>query len=127
MHGHRNRNVPKFFLVFNRPTLTCSTLERTRVAKPKYLFITVDRPREDHHGDAEAVEQARTVAGMVDWAREGEDLFREHNLGCTRAVSSAIDWALESVNELIVLDDDCLCYPAELAPQRYDLMSGSRA
>jgi hypothetical protein len=45
---------------------------------------------------------------MVDWDCEVKTLYHDHNLGCARAVSSAIDWAFESADELIVLEDDCL-------------------
>jgi hypothetical protein len=36
------------------------------------------------------------------------ELFREHNLGCRHAVSSAITWFFEQEPEGIILEDDCL-------------------
>ncbi|MBF0234010.1 MAG: hypothetical protein HQK65_13375 [Desulfamplus sp.] len=44
----------------------------------------------------------------MDWDCEVETLFRERNLGCKIAVSSAIDWFFENVEEGIILEDDCL-------------------
>ena len=116
--------TPVLLLIFNRPSLTLRVFERLRSARPGRLFIAGDGPRENHPGEAEAVEQARAVATMVDWDCDVKTLFREHNLGCARAVSSAIDWAFESVEELIILEDDCLAsdsffpYCAELL-ERY--------
>ena len=101
-------NTSVLLLIFNRPTLTFATFERIRAARPERLFIAGDGPRGDRPEDATAVEQARTLTGMVDWDCEVKTLYRNHNLGCARAVSSAIDWAFESVDELIILEDDCL-------------------
>jgi len=44
----------------------------------------------------------------VDWDCEVKTLFRDKNLGCKIAVSSAIDWFFENVEEGIILEDDCL-------------------
>jgi hypothetical protein len=38
-------------------------------------------------------------------------LLRERNLGCRRAVSSAITWFFDNVEEGIVLEDDCVPHP----------------
>lgn len=117
-------SAPVLLLVFNRPSETFKSFERLRAARPERLFVAGDGPRPGHPNDAEAVEQVRTVVGMVDWDCEVKTLFRDHNLGCARAVSSAIDWAFEFVEELIILEDDCLpsdsffAYCAELL-ERY--------
>ena len=44
----------------------------------------------------------------MDWPCEVKTLFRESNLGCKYAVSSAIDWFFENEAEGIILEDDCL-------------------
>jgi len=95
-------------LIFNRPTLTIKAFERIRAARPQKLFIASDGPRRDHPGEIEAVERSRSVVDLVDWDCEVKTLFRHHNLGCGHAVSSAIDWAFEAVDDLIILEDDCL-------------------
>jgi hypothetical protein len=42
----------------------------------------------------------------VDWDCEVKTLFRERNLGCGLAVTSAIDWFFEQESEGIILEDD---------------------
>lgn len=101
-------STPVLLLIFNRPLLTFQTLEKLRAMRPATLFIAGDGPRPNHVEDREAVRQARTVSEMVDWECDVKVLFRDRNLGCARAVSSAIDWCFENVDELIVLEDDCI-------------------
>jgi hypothetical protein len=48
----------------------------------------------------------------VDWPCTVHTLFREHNLGCRQAVSTAIDWFFEHEEAGIILEDDCLPHPS---------------
>jgi len=56
----------------------------------------------------ERCELTRAVVGHVDWDCEVLTNYSESNLGCKRRVSSGIDWVFESVEEAIILEDDCL-------------------
>lgn len=53
-------------------------------------------------------EETRKVIQTVDWECEIKTLFRDKNLGCGIAVSSAISWFFEQVEYGIILEDDCL-------------------
>ena len=99
---------PVLFLIFNRPDTTQRVFEAIRQAKPARLFVAADGPREDRPGEAEKCAQARSIIENVDWDCDVETLFREKNLGCKKAVSSAIDWFFTHVEEGIILEDDCL-------------------
>ena len=50
----------------------------------------------------------REIASAVDWDCTIYTLFRDKNLGCRVAVSSAINWFFEHEPEGIILEDDCL-------------------
>lgn len=99
---------PVLFLLFNRPDLTQQVFEQIRTARPARLYIAADGPREDHAGDAALCAQARAVAQQVDWPCICQTLFRDQNLGCKQAVSSAISWFFDQEEEGIILEDDCL-------------------
>ena len=103
--------TPVVLLIFNRPDLTRRVFERIREAQPAQLFIAADGPRPDVPADVELCAQARQVAEQVDWECEVHTLFRETNLGCKQAVSSAIDLFFEHVEEGIILEDDCVPHP----------------
>jgi len=106
-----NLTTPVLFLVFNRPDTTIQVFEAIRQAKPKQLFVAADGPRADQPHEEEKCEKVRQIATNVDWDCEVKTLFREKNLGCGVAVSSAIDWFFENVEEGIILEDDCLPHP----------------
>ena len=100
--------TPVLFLIFNRPDTTKKVFNAIRQAKPRQLFIAADGPRENVKGEKERCVQARKIIEQVDWDCKVKTLFRDKNLGCKIAVSSAIDWFFENVEEGIILEDDCL-------------------
>lgn len=100
--------TPVLFLVFNRPDTTQKVFAAIRQAKPLRLFVAADGPRENRPGEAEVCEQTRRIIDSVDWDCDVVTLFRDTNLGCRKAVSSAIDWFFAHVEEGIILEDDCL-------------------
>ena len=100
-------NTPILFLIFNRPDLTRVVFDRIREVKPKYLFIGADGSREDHTEDVHKCNEAREVVlNNIDWDCQVKTLFREKNLGCGLAVSQAITWFFDHVEEGIILEDD---------------------
>jgi len=102
---------PVLLLIFNRPDLTAQVMDRIRQAEPPKLFVGADGPRAGHLEDAERCEEAREVATQVNWDCEVRTLFRDENLGCKRAVSSAITWFFEHVEAGVILEDDCIPHP----------------
>ena len=99
------------FLVFNRPETTIQVFETIRQAKPPRLYVAADGAREDKEGELEKVKQVREIVNQVDWDCEVKTLFRDKNLGCKIAISSAIDWFFEHEEMGIILEDDCLPHP----------------
>jgi hypothetical protein len=96
------------YLIFNRPHLQKESFERIRSVRPAKLFIAADGPRVNKETDHEKCSQARQMVDQIDWPCEVNTLFREHNLGCRRAVSEAVTWFFRHVDEGIVIEDDCV-------------------
>ena len=128
--------TPILFLVFNRPDVTQVVFEEIRKARPKQLFIAGDGPRSHVEGDADRCQQVRDIFKNVDWDCEVKTNFREENLGCGKAVSGALTWFFQHVDQGIILEDDCVPDPTfftfcEENLQRYEndprvmLISGS--
>jgi len=100
--------TPVLLIIFNRPDRAAQVLEAIRKAAPKQLFIAADGPRVSNPDDIEKCAATRKIIERVDWECEVHTLFRDVNLGCGKAVSSAITWFFESVEYGIILEDDCL-------------------
>ncbi len=101
-------NSPVLFLIFNRPDTTYRVFEEIRRARPARLYVAADGPRPNRPGEDELCRQTRDIVNRVDWECHVVTLFREQNLGCRPAVSSAIDWFFTHEEEGIILEDDCL-------------------
>ena len=100
--------TPILFLVFNRPDTTAKVFERIRAVRPLELFIAADGPRSGRADDIEKCSAVKKIVAGVDWPCSVSTLYREKNLGCGRAVSSAIEWFFEKNEAGIILEDDCL-------------------
>jgi hypothetical protein len=104
--------TPVALLIFNRPETTARVFERVREARPPKLLVVADGPRPDQPDEAERTAAARRVVERVDWECELLTDYSEANLGCRRRVSSGLDWVFETVEEAIVLEDDCVPDPS---------------
>lgn len=96
------------FVIFNRPDVTRTVFDKIREMKPAKLYVAADGPREGRAGERELCEQTRAIINGVDWPCDVHKLYREKNLGCGKAVSSAISWLFEHEETGIILEDDCL-------------------
>lgn len=95
-------------LIFNRPGSTQRVFEQIRRVKPNRLFVAADGPRFNRPDDKALCEESRNVIDHVEWECEIHTLFRDVNLGCKLAVSSAITWFFEHEQAGIILEDDCV-------------------
>lgn len=118
-------SLPVLVLGFNRPELLAGLLEDLRRQKPRKIFVAIDGPRIDVPHDIELVEQSKKCLEKIDWPSDTFTLFRDTNLGCGRAVSEAISWFFEHVDEGIILEDD-IRPDAAFFPYVYDLVSRYR-
>ncbi len=119
-------DVAVAFITFNRPEPTAKSFARIREARPSRLFLVSDAARPDRPGEADLVNQTRAIAQQVDWPCDVQKIYAAENMGCGRRISSAITEAFQSVDRLIVLEDDCVAnasffpYCAELLDRYQD-------
>lgn len=101
---------PILFLIFNRPKETQVLFNSIKEVKPKKLYVAADGPR-NNGKDSQMCEKTKDIFKQIDWECELITLYREVNLGCGKAVSSAITWFFQNEEEGIILEDDCLPSP----------------
>lgn len=100
------------FLIFNRKDTAERVFQAIREARPARLYVAADGPRRDRAGEVERCTETRQIIEGVDWPCQVSTLFRDENLGCKRAVSSAIDWFFGNEEEGIILEDDTVPLPS---------------
>ncbi|ABQ05541.1 hypothetical protein [Flavobacterium johnsoniae] len=107
MNNYKTKS-PVLFLIFNRPDVTEQVFEQIKKMQPEKLYVAADGPRKDKSNEEELCSETRSIINKIDWNCEVKTLFRDENLGCKYAVSSAINWFFENEEEGIILEDDCL-------------------
>lgn len=101
-------NTPILFLVFNRPDTTQVVFNRIREVQPARLYIAADAPRVGRKDEIRRCNEVKEIVSKVDWPCEVKHLYRDKNLGCKIAISSAISWFFEQEEQGVILEDDCL-------------------
>lgn len=100
---------PILLLTFNRLETTKKVFAAIREVKPTKLYFASDGPRESRANELEEVKKVRNfLLNSVDWDCQIKTLFQDKNLGCGKAVSTALNWFFESEEMGIILEDDCL-------------------
>src|ERR1700761_8795429 len=84
------------FIIFNRPDTTAQVIEQIKIAKPKRFYIAADGPRDDRPDEYAICKQTRDIATRINWECETKTMFRDKNVGCKEAVSSAISWFFQN-------------------------------
>jgi hypothetical protein len=103
--------TPVVFIIFNRPETTKRVFAEIARARPPKLLVIADGPRADHLDDAEKCAAVRAIIDSVNWDCEVLKNYSDMNLGCKRRVSSGLGWVFGTVEEAIILEDDCLPHP----------------
>ena len=103
--------TPVALIIFKRPEETERVFAEIRKVKPQKLLVVADAPRADRPGEDQDCARARAIIDRVDWDCEVLKNYADINLGCRQRVSSGINWVFETVEEAIILEDDCLPHP----------------
>lgn len=108
----RASHVPVLLLSYNRPEKILRVIAALKAAGTKNIYLWSDGPKEDVPEDLSRVLRTREVASAeINWDCHLETLFAVANHGCRAGVSRALDWFFSTVEEGIVLEDDCVPHP----------------
>lgn len=99
---------PILVLAFNRPSKTKALLNQLRYIKPKNLYVALDGPRKNIEDDMINCSAVLAAFEAIDWDCSIKFLKRSENLGCSKAVVSALNWFFEYVDYGIIFEDDCI-------------------
>lgn len=102
---------PVLLVVFNRPETTRQVLESLAVARPPRLFVAADGPRPDVPPDESLCAEVQALVSAPPWPCDVTVRTRPGNLGLQRSMVDALLWFFGSVEEGVVLEDDCVVHP----------------
>jgi GT2 family glycosyltransferase len=101
--------TPILVIGFNRPKVFEKLLSKLDLTSGRRIYISIDGPR----NSAESIKVKKVQKLAEKFVQANKHLkvqlrFSDSNLGCKAGVSSAIDWAFEKENALIILEDDII-------------------
>ena len=99
---------PILLITFNRPGNTRKVFDSIRKARVKKLYVANDGPRKNNKEDRQTREEIKKIVSDIDWDCQLFTKFQDKNLGCGWGPASAISWAFENEDRLIILEDDCV-------------------
>jgi GR25 family glycosyltransferase involved in LPS biosynthesis len=106
-----NFQTPILIIGWRRPEHIKEVIDAVRNVLPTKIFVAVDGPRlgDEFEEERRLIEQTKAVIEKeIDWDCELKLNYQKHNLGCRVAVSTAITWFFEQVENGIILEDDCV-------------------
>ena len=101
-------NTPVLVITFNRPKYFEVMLDALRKAKVSNILIFKDGPRPLNKEDKKASIEIEKLVATIDWPCDLKTNFMQNNLGCGWGPFSAISWAFQYADRLIILEDDCI-------------------
>jgi hypothetical protein len=104
-------DIPVALIVYNRPEFTRRLIAALRPACPRHILIIADGPNLERSGDDTRCQQVRAAVAEIDWPCEVELNAADNNLGCRKRPQTGLAWVFERVQEVIVLEDDCIPDP----------------
>ena len=101
-------DVSVLLIFFTRPDTFEKVFEKVKEARPSKLFLACDGPREERKDDIKKIAECKKIAEDIDWECEIYRNYADDNMGCGMRPQTAITWAFQFTDSLIVLEDDCI-------------------
>jgi len=101
--------IPVALVCYNRPWHTFEVLKALEEHDIQNLFIFSDAPKTEK--DVENVLKTRSLFTNITWTKP-EIILRKENQGLAKSIVSAVNYAFEKYDRIILLEDDCV-------PRRY--------
>lgn len=100
--------TPVLLITFNRPSCVSRMIDALRDARIEELYVFKDGPRPLNEEDRILGGQIKEIISTIDWPCRVVTNYMNNNLGCGFGPYSAISWAFQYTERLIILEDDCI-------------------
>jgi hypothetical protein len=98
-------STPILLICYNRPELTKNILSLPNLIRAKNLYIFCDGPKQDKETISKVLKTREVIHAQT---KTEKIKFQNENLGCGKAVKTALDWFFKENEMGIVLEDDVL-------------------
>ncbi len=108
MYNNIKITTPVALFIFNRPDTTKKVFEEIRKAEPDRFFVIADGPRRNVERDKELCKLTREITDNIDWDCKVTRDYAVENYGLRKRVAGGLTHMFESVDDAIILEDDCV-------------------
>ncbi len=103
--------TPVAITIFNSPENARELARRVAQAAPPLVFIIADGARPEVPGEDEKCWRVRREVERELRGCNIQINYADHNMGCGMRLASGISWVFKSVEEAIILEEDCWPHP----------------
>lgn len=100
--------APVLFIVFARPEYARITFEAIKKARPKKLYFYSNIARKNNLDEIKRNTEVRSLINEVDWECDLKTFFRNDYVDSGMSIATAISWAFETTDRLIIIEEDCV-------------------
>lgn len=104
--------TPVALIIFRRPETTERVFAAVAAARPPKLLVVANSPRPGLPEEVELCRRTRAVLERVDWDCEVLTHYAPRYREVRDQISDGLDWVFDTVEEAIILEDDCVPHPS---------------
>lgn len=101
-------NTPVLFETFARPDYARKAFDAIKKAQPQTLYFYSNKARADRPDEVKRNEEIRAYIKEIDWDCNLHTFFRDEYVDVFTSLWGSLDWFFNSVDEGIVLEEDCV-------------------
>lgn len=101
-------NTPILYETFARPEYARKSFDAIKKAKPRVLYFYSNKARSDRPDEIKRNDEIRSYVKEIDWDCDLHTFFREDYVDVFTSLWGSLDWFFNSVEEGIVLEEDCV-------------------
>lgn len=106
MENDTTFNIPILFITYNKLDTTLKVLDKIREINPSNLVVSSDGSKNSQ--DTKIINLLRNEIDEKLNDSKYKKIYNNENLGCKKAVTSAIEESFKEFSQLIILEDDTL-------------------
>jgi hypothetical protein len=104
-----DEKTPVILIIYKRPDLAKRVISSISSYQPERLYVVADGPKGP--ADYDTCMETRAQLETINWECDIRTNFADYNMGCGKRVSSGIDWAFNTCDQAIILEDDIIVHP----------------